>query len=435
MNIYQTRTRCRSCGNSDLSELIYFGTTPLSDKLLKQKPSDNEEIKVPLTLMCCKNCSLVQIKEEVNPKILFQDNYPYYSSVSQRLMMHFKKSAEEIIQTRKLNKNSFVFEAASNDGYMLQHFVNRNINTLGIDPASGPASVAWEKGIPTIIDFFGNKIAKRIVKKHGKADVFLANNVLAHVPDLNGFVAGIQTLLKEDGVAVIEAPYLLDLINNCEFDTIYHQHLCYFSVTALQTLFNRHNLYLNNIKHLSIHGGTIRMFIEPTKNISPVVKEYMEREEQLNINSTEFYSSFIKRIDTLKYDLLSIINSLKSLGKRIAGFGAAAKANTLMSYFGIGDNYLEYIIDSSKFKQGLYFSGNHLPIVSPNRLIEDMPDYVLILAWNFAEEIIKQNKTYLDRGGSFIVPIPKVKIYRNKTPFLADRNLRIIEKTNKRFFC
>ena len=435
MNIYQTKARCRSCNNNDLIKLIDFGTTPLSDKLLKQKPANNEEIKVPLTLMCCQNCSLVQIKEEVNPRILFQDNYPYYSSVSQRLMMHFKKSAEEIILTRKLNKNSFVFEAASNDGYMLQHFVNRNINTLGIDPASGPASVAWQKGIPTIIDFFGNEIAKKIVKKHGKADVFLANNVLAHVPDLNGFVAGIHTLLKNNGVAVIEAPYLLDLVDNCEFDTIYHQHLCYFSVTALQSLFNRHNLYLNNIKHLSIHGGTLRMYIEPVKNINPVVRQYMEKEKQLKIDSVEFYSEFIKRINALKYDLLSILASLKSLGKSIAGFGAAAKANTLMSYFGIGANYLEYIIDSSKFKQGLYFSGNHLPIVSPNRLLEDMPDYVLILAWNFAEEIIKQNKTYLDKGGSFIVPIPKVKIYRNKTPFTSDREFRITSKSHKRFFC
>lgn len=413
MKIYQTKTTCRSCNSRDLTELIHFGDTPISDKLLRSIPSDHEEIKVPLTLMCCKRCSLVQIKQEVNPVILFQDDYPYYSSVSKILMDHFRESAEHIIRTKKLNTESFVFEAASNDGYMLEHFADKGIRVLGVDPAEGPASVANKKNIPTLVDFFGSALAKEIVRDHGKADIFLGNNVLAHVPDLNGFVEGIRIILKANGLAVIEAPYLLDLVENCEFDTIYHQHLCYFSVTALQSLFNRHGLYLNDLRHVPIHGGTLRMFIEPVQNYSPTVLQYLKREQKVNIQSPEFYREFISKIKTLKEDLLETLDDLKEKGMTLAGFGAAAKANTLLSYFEIGKNYLEYIVDSSKYKHGLFFSGNHLPILPPSRLQEDQPDYVLILAWNFAEEIMKQNERYVKNGGTFIVPIPEIRIYGN----------------------
>jgi len=411
MEIYKTYNTCRSCGGSNCTDLFDFGITPLSDNLLTEKELKEEETKVPLNLMLCKDCTLVQIKEEVKPEILFCQDYPYYSSVSKYLMEHFRNSALDIISRKNLNGESFVVEAASNDGYMLKNFVENNIEVLGIDPAEGPANVAIKNGVDTINTFFSTETAEKIVKDKGKkADVFLANNVLAHVANLNGFVAGIKTILKDDGVAVIESPYLLDLIDNCEFDTIYHQHLCYYSVAALQNLFNRHGLYLNDLKHVPIHGGTIRMFVEPFKNYSKTILEYTDKESKLGIENPSFYEPFIRKIDALKTELNELLSDLKSQGKKIAGYGAAAKANTFMSYIGIDKSQLDFIADLSKYKQGLYFSGNHLPIVSPEKLLEDQPDYVLILAWNFADEIIKQQEKYRENGGKFIVPIPELKI-------------------------
>jgi len=325
-------------------------------------------------------------------------------------MEHFRNSVLDVIEMKNLDCNSFVVEAASNDGYLLKNFIEKGIRVLGIDPAEGPAKVAVEKGVNTINTFFGEGLANKIAKEEGRADVFMANNVLAHVADLNGFVAGIKAILKDDGLAVIESPYLMDLLDHTEFDTIYHQHLCYYSVTALQSMFNRHGLYLNDIKHVSIHGGTVRMFIETVKNYSDTVDSYMMKESNLGINQVSFYESFTKKINLLKTDLIELLEDLKSQGKTIIGYGAAAKGNTFMSYIGIDDKYLDYIADLSQFKQGLFFSGNHLPIVSPDKLVEDMPDYVLILAWNFSKEIISQQEKYRALGGKFIVPIPELKI-------------------------
>ncbi len=404
------RARCRSCGAQGLSVFLSLGNLPLSDGLLEESQLAESEPRYPLDVAFCPGCALVQILETVPPEKLFGADYPYFSSFTDTLLRHSQSNVEERISDRALSPNSLVVELASNDGYLLQYYQARGIPVLGIDPAPGPVNAARAKGIDTLLAFFGHELATQLAAEGKRADVIHANNVLAHVADTNGFVRGIATLLKEDGVAVIEAPYVKDLIDHGEFDTIYHEHLCYFSVTALIHLFERHGLFLNRVEPLSIHGGSLRLFVEKRARPERSVSEYLETERRLGLHRLDYYAHFSARVAQIRAELAALLRDLKQRNARIVGYGAAAKGTIMLNYVGIGRDTLDFVVDRNVHKQGRHIPGVRLPIEAPERVLEVQPDYVLILPWNFRDEIMTQQAEYRRRGGRFIVPVPRPAI-------------------------
>lgn len=402
---------CRSCGGSRLANVISLGHTPLANALLDEFQLSSLEPRWALELVRCVDCSLVQITETVPPESIFRD-YAYFSSFSDTMVAHARNIAERLAKQLELGESSQVIEVASNDGYLLQWYAKRGVPVLGIEPAQNIAKIATDQmGIPTISEFFGCELATKMANQGHAADVIHANNVLAHVPDLNGVVRGFKTLLKPGGRVVIEAPYLGDLIDHVEFDTIYHEHLCYFSLTALVALFARHGLRIVDVERLTIHGGSLRIFASHavTEPISSAVCNLLE-EESLWVHCQEHHERFASRVEHLRQSLTGHLKELKAAGKRIAVYGASAKGSTLMNYFGIDGKLIDYVVDRSTVKQGRYTPGTHLKIYDPQRLLDDQPDYCLLLTWNFADEIMLQQNSYREKGGKFIIPVPEVRI-------------------------
>ena len=405
---------CLSCGTELRHTFVDLGMSPPCESYRKAEQKNQMEAFYPLHAYVCEKCFLVQLQEYITPENIFSD-YAYFSSYSDSWLQHAKNYVDMAVERFQLNNQSQVVEIASNDGYLLQYFVAKNIPTLGIEPAGNIAKVAIKKGIPTVVKFFGEETAREQVEKGIGADLLLGNNVLAHTPYLNDFVKGMKIILKPQGVITMEFPHLMKLMEENQFDTIYHEHFSYFSYLTVEKVFAKHGLTIFDVEELPTHGGSLRIYARHIENNSqPVTEKVLElkaREKAAGFTDLQTYFSFGKQVQETKHKLLNFLIQAKREGKSIVGYGAPGKGNTLLNYCGIRTDFLDYTVDRSPYKQGLYLPGTHIPIFHPDKIQETKPDYLLILPWNLKDEIMSQMAYIRDWGGKFIVPIPEVKVY------------------------
>jgi len=402
---------CRVCKGSNLDKVLTLGPTPLANAFLTKDQLNVPEYFYPLDICFCNNCGFIQLSHVISPEVLF-GNYVYVSSTSSVFINHFKQMADYVFP-KFLRKDSLVIDIGSNDGILLKPFKNLGAKVLGIEPASHIARIAEKSGIETISEFFSVQLAKRIVKQKGQADIVTATNVFAHIDDLDEVIKGLKILLHKNGIFIMEAPYLIDFIEKRYFDLVYHEHLSYWSINSLIVLFKRFNMIVFDIQKVSVHGGTIRVYVKKAKGkhkTEKSVNEFLDQEKKMKLTEKKTYVDYANLVLENKVKLVTLLADLKIKGKTIAAYGAPAKGNTLLNYFGIGPEILDYVVDDSSWKQGLYTPGKRIPVVSSKTLYENKPDYLLILAWNFAESIMKMHDKYKKLGGKFIIPVPKPKI-------------------------
>lgn len=401
---------CRSCGSNNLLLFLQLGPTPVPNGFLKSHHRHKAERFYPLDVCFCKDCGLVQLAHVVSPKVMFK-NYVYIPSTSETMRTHFASLARQAIKKTAAKPGDLVLDIGSNDGTLLSSFKTQKMKILGVDPAENLAKKANQEGINTVCALFTKELAKEIKRKYGLVKIITATNVVAHVHDLHDFLEGIKVLLSDRGLFIAEFPYLYDLIEKVEFDTIYQEHLSYFSITPFEKLLSRHNLSLVDIQRLPIHGGSIRVFVsKKVVKRSRKVTALLKLETKKGILEPETYLKFRKRVDKIRHELVQLLWGLRLKNKKVVGYGASAKGNIILNYCRIGPETLDYIVDSISYKQGKFTPGMHIPIFPEAKLLEDQPDYTLLLAWNFADEIIKKQTEYRKKGGKFIFALPKLTI-------------------------
>ena len=403
--------KCIVCSSDNVQEFLNLGRMALANNFLMEEELSQTEPKYPLSVGFCHNCGHVQLMEPVPPSVMFE-NYLYISSTSDTLKRHLHDLAQVVTERYHIGPNDLVIDIGSNDGTLLSGFKRHGVKTLGVDPARNLAELASKVGVKTYTAFFGSEAASQIVERWGKASVITATNTFPHIPDLADFLKGIDTVLAFNGVFVIEMHYLVDLLEQSAFDTIYHEHVSYWALGPMVYLFNKYGMQVVDVEPLPLHHGQLRVFVHRKGHgeVRSSVAEILDMEHSRGIDRFETYERLVQSAVRIKQDLRHVIMDLIGKGKLVVGYGAPAKGNTLLSFLEIGQNMIEYIVDRSPLKQGRYTPGMHIPIVAPERLLEDQPDYVLLLAWNFAEEIMKQQAEYRQRGGKFIIPVPEVKI-------------------------
>ncbi len=404
----KTNTHCRMCKNKNLKLFFDLGETALANSFLPKEALDKPEPKYPLRVFFCENCGLSQLVDVVEPEILFK-NYVYFSSGMPVLPEHFKNYSEEVVNSFMKSKDDLVVEIGSNDGLLLNAVKNFGARVLGVDPAKNIAKIANERGVETIAEFFNEKLAGEIVKKYGKAKVIIGNNVVAHINDHHDLIRGISNLLEDDGVFIFEVPYLVDMFENYTFDTIYHEHLSYLSVKPLTKLFNQFGMELFDVKIFPMQGNSIRGYAGKIgrHRVLKSIEELLKKEEAMGLNDFSTYLKLANDIAEMKKKVFEILNNLKKQGKKIAAYGAPAKGNTLLNYFGIGPEILDYATEALPSKIGLYTPGTHIPVVNIEEARKNPPDYYLLLAWNYKDAILEKEKDFREGGGKFIVPVGK----------------------------